>query len=96
MMILTGKSLMNGTTIQATNNTFHSINPNHQEVNQPPIFESTAQTVDDAVFLAQKAFPVYSEFALEKRAEFLEQIAKNLESHADQIIEIAMSESGLT
>ncbi len=95
MIQLTGHSLVNAQEVAGSSETFHSVNPATQEALNPPIFQSTSQTVDEAVEVAQKAFVAYCEQPLSQRADFLEKIARSLEAHADQIVQVAMSESGL-
>src|SRR5699024_9936676 len=51
--------------------------------------------VDEAVRLAQQAFASYRETTLEQRATFLETVAQEIVDLGDDLIERAMSETGL-
>lgn len=61
----------------------------------PDFHEAGAADVADAAALADRAFAVFSETALEARALFLEAIAEEIAAIGDALIERAMRESGL-
>ncbi|RYY47941.1 MAG: aldehyde dehydrogenase (NADP(+)) [Sphingomonadales bacterium] len=62
---------------------------------EPGFSVATSDDVEAACAAAAEAFPVYSALPREKRAEFLEAIAEEIEALGDALIERAMQESGL-
>ena len=62
---------------------------------EPSFSVATAEDVEAACTAAEAAFPVYANLPREKRAEFLEAIAAEIEALGDTLVERAMQESGL-
>ena len=62
---------------------------------EPSFSVATAEDVEAACAAAEAAFPVYANLPREKRAEFLEAIAAEIEALGDTLVERAMQESGL-
>jgi NADP-dependent aldehyde dehydrogenase len=58
-------------------------------------YRATDREADQAVRLASAAFPLYRDLDKSKRAEFLRQVATNLEKIKDEIVPRAMAESAL-
>jgi NADP-dependent aldehyde dehydrogenase len=74
---------------------FSAVDPSTGAEIEPRFAEAGAADVADACALAEAAFPSYSETDLETRAKFLETIAENILAIGDELIERAMTESGL-
>lgn len=74
---------------------FYSIDAATGETFGEAVPTSTVEDVSAACEAAEAAFPTYRALPLEKRAEFLETIAAEIESLGDDLIVAAMRESGL-
>lgn len=79
----------------ATDADFRAWNPATGAQIDPPFRSATRADVDAAATLANDAFAVYSRRSPAQRAAFLNQIAKQLESRVEQIIERAQLETAL-
>ena len=75
--------------------TIHSYNPKTHEALPQTYFAASENDVNNALKKAKEAFPVYSNLSLIKRADFLEQIANEIEDLGDELIRQAVLESGL-
>lgn len=62
---------------------------------EPRFSMATLEDVETATKAAEAAFPIYAALPRERRAEFLEAIAEEIEALGDELIERAMIESGL-
>lgn len=72
-----------------------AVNPATGEALPGAFNTATREEVDAACELAWSAARPYGQTSAEKRAEFLEQIAANIEALGDELIQRAMSETGL-
>lgn len=75
--------------------TFRAIDPATGAPLDPPFAISTEADVADACSLADAAFDSFRELTPEKRAQFLETVADNIEAIGEKLVARAMSESGL-
>ncbi len=62
---------------------------------EPSFSMATREDVEAATAAADAAFPIYSNLPREKRAEFLEAIAEEIDALGETLTERAMQESGL-
>ena len=74
---------------------FHGMDPAKNEKLQPPFFEATAQQIDEAMRLAERAFEVYRKSSPQRIAAFLEQIADEISELGDELILKASEETAL-
>ncbi len=79
----------------AGNQLFRGTNPATGEELAPDFHGATAEEVDRACALAGEAFSVYRNTPVEKRAAFLREIAAEIESLGDELLDRFVSESGL-
>lgn len=94
-MTLTGKMLIGQTAISGSQNAIRAIDPATHQPLDPAYPGGTAEQVQQACALAWAAFDRFSDTRLETRANFLETIATQIEALGDELIERAVSESGL-
>ena len=95
MLNITGNHLI-GNQKSATNTaTFTAINPKEGTPLPTLFYEATEREVNQAVQLAEKAFPIYSQKSPEEIATFLEQIAEEILNLGDALIHRAMEETAL-
>lgn len=95
MPAITGNHLIGNQKSATTNSTFTAINPK-TGMPLPVIFhEATEPEVNQAVQVAEKAFPIYSQKSPAEIATFLEQIAEEILNLGDTLIERAMAETAL-
>lgn len=94
-MNLSGKQIIGNHWSQKGNRSFFGIQASTGEEISQPFFEATVEEVDDALTLAQLAFPVYRKLSEEKRAEFLMNISTEILAIDDDLIQMACLESGL-
>ncbi|QNQ09742.1 aldehyde dehydrogenase (NADP(+)) [Sphingomonas alpina] len=93
-MDITGAILI-GSGERTASETFDGVDPATGATLAPPISQAGLDDVAAACTLAEAAFPVFSELALEQRAAFLETIADRIAAIGDDLIVRAMAESGL-
>lgn len=92
--MISGENIIAGNFSVSGTNCFQTKNPVINTSNPTIFVDSTTEELDEAVSEATKAFASYSKTDCEKRSSFLEEIAKSIEDHAAQIIEIYCQESG--
>lgn len=92
---LTGLSFIGFQRGQNTGTTFQAENPSTGETLEPPYQSSTEEEVASACRLAEGAFNTYRQFPHTKRAEFLEEIATNIEKLGTALTSRFVVESGL-
>jgi 2,5-dioxopentanoate dehydrogenase len=94
-MNITGESLIGASSIKGGGADFFAFNP-ATGIDLEPAFHTAGKAeIDCACELARIAFDPYRATDPEARARFLESIAHNILELGDQLIERAMSESGL-
>ncbi|HDZ04186.1 hypothetical protein LCGC14_0068110 [marine sediment metagenome] len=75
--------------------TFKTFNPKENKNTEWTFYEATSNEIDEAVELATDAFKVYKHFSGTRKAEFLEEIATEIEALGDELIDTYCKESGL-
>ena len=90
-----GKSLIGFREGTPGSKTFRASNPATGEWLEPDFHEATPEQIDLAARLAHEGFSVYAQTSGEKRAEFLNAIAANIEAITEQIVERANLETAL-
>jgi len=94
-MKLSGRSIIGFHSSAATKQTFHATNPKSGEPLEPSFTTAAPDEVDSAVTLAHHAFATYSRVSGRDKAAFLRQIAANIESIAEELIDRAEQETAL-
>ncbi|MEM6320602.1 MAG: aldehyde dehydrogenase (NADP(+)) [Bacteroidota bacterium] len=95
MPTISGQQLIGHRATNSPTTTFSAINP-ESGMPLPVLFhEATALEVDQAVQLAETAFPIYSQKSPEEIAQFLEQIANEILALGDTLIQRATAETAL-
>ncbi len=95
MPAITGNHLIGNQKLATSSATFTAINPKTGTPLPAMFYEATEKEVDQAVQLAEKAFPIYSQKSPEEIATFLEQIAEEILNLGDTLVERAMAETAL-
>lgn len=94
-MTLTGEHLIGKKITHTETDTFHGYNPETGRPLPTGFFEATPQEVEEAVSLAQEAYPSYRKISRIDRAAFLDCIAEEIMNLGDALIERAHQETGL-
>jgi NADP-dependent aldehyde dehydrogenase len=94
-MNIEGKMIIGQKYVQGSKKEFHGINPITGESLEPAYWGGGEEEVRRACLLAEQAFDAYRETSPQVRGDFLEQIARNLASNSNLIIERAGLETGL-
>ncbi|MCB1204453.1 MAG: aldehyde dehydrogenase (NADP(+)) [Verrucomicrobiae bacterium] len=92
-MTLTGHQLLGSRESAASSDTFVARNLAAGEDLSPAFHEATEAEIDEAVKLANDAFPVFRGLCPEARAEFLEAIAEEVLALGDDLLERASAET---
>jgi len=95
-MKLSGRSLIGFDSGTATHEVFYGMNPKSGERLEPGFFAGSSEEVDRAVMLAHQAFASYDKVPARDRGAFLRQIAANIESIAEELVERAEEETALS
>ena len=77
-------------------NTFQTFNPKENKLNETLFIEATDAEVNEAIELAEKAFPIYSQKPVAARISFLNRIITLLLENEKALIQQYVSETGLT
>ena len=94
-MTLTGNMLIGQQAITGSREAIRAINPATGTALDPAYPGGTGEHVEQACALAWEAFDSFRETPLATRATFLEAIAEEIEALGDELIDRAVSESGL-
>ena len=94
-MTITGKNHIGSSLTGDTDDTFYAINPSTGQQLDGKFYSANDSDIDNAVNLATQAFEIYKGIDKDKKADFLEKIADEIEALGDALIERAMLESGL-
>lgn len=94
-MELTGRSIIGGVYLKGTGEPFHAWNPVTGERLEPAFIPATREELDAAAQLADQAFAIYSRVSGRDKADFLRQVAAELEWGSDWIIDRAQKETAL-
>ena len=93
--MIKGKNLINNNWSAIGNSTFHTFNPETNTENQWKFTEPTEQEINLANEAAEEAFRTYRKLSEGERADFLDEIARQMEGMRELIIETYQKESGL-
>ena len=94
-MTLTGNMLIGQQAITGNREAIRAINPATGTMLEPAYPGGSGKHVEQACALAWEAFDRFRETPLQTRATFLESIADEIEAIGDELIDRAVSESGL-
>lgn len=94
-MQIAGEMLIGQAAIKGSAGQMKATDPARNTEIEPAFGMATPADLQRACELAAQAFDSYRETTLEKRAQFLEQVAQNILDIGPQLIERAMQESGL-
>src|SRR4051812_42527601 len=94
-MGLTGELFIATQRVTGANGTFRAVSPATGQEIEPAFTLATVADVEAATAAAEAAFPIYSALPREKRAEFLEAAADEIDALGDELTERAMAETGL-
>lgn len=92
---MTGKSIVGCEYSAKGNRLFHTFDPVKNEVNNTVFIEASTDEVDLAAELAEKAFLELQNISVTHRADFLAEIANEIEALGDVLLNCYISESGL-
>jgi alpha-ketoglutaric semialdehyde dehydrogenase len=95
-MNLTGNLFIGATEVAATAGTMKALNPQTNQLIDPPFAFGGQAEVDRAAALADAAFDSYNATTLTQRAAFLEKIADNLEAVTQELAQRTSLETGLS
>ncbi len=93
--MITGKNYIGNQLKASGSNTFKTINPKLNIQNEWESTEATSEEIAEATELAWQAFKAYRNVSDEKRAEFLNAIADEIEALGEELISVYCTESGL-
>ena len=93
--MLKGKSLIGFSRGAETDKTFTAFNPKTGEAAKPDFYSATLQELNRAAKLAEEARIPYGKVSGKEKADFLRQIADNIESLGDTLVHRATLETGL-
>jgi len=94
-MGLTGELFIASKRVTGANGSFKAVSPATGGEIEPSFTLATVDDVEAAAAAAEAAFPIYSNLPREKRAEFLEAAADEIDALGDALTERAMAETGL-
>ena len=95
MAINNGKQFINGQRVATHAPAIESINATDYQLTGYVYSQATLEEVDAAAKAAEAAFAVYSQTTQDQRAEFLEEIAVEIEALGPKLQEVASLETGL-
>eukprot|EP01093_Parvamoeba_rugata_P014415 TRINITY_DN4668_c0_g1_i2.p2 TRINITY_DN4668_c0_g1~~TRINITY_DN4668_c0_g1_i2.p2 ORF type:complete len:216 (+),score=50.74 TRINITY_DN4668_c0_g1_i2:295-942(+) len=93
--MISGTNSIGNTSSKKGKVTFKTFNPKENKNTEWTFYEATSNEIDDAVELATNAFKVYKHISGLRKAEFLEEIATEIEALGDELIITYCKESGL-
>lgn len=92
---LTGQMRIAGNPVRGSGKPIRAFDPTTAQDLDPRYRHGDESHVDAACRAAAEAFPIYRATTSEQRAQFLEQIATNLEAIRDDLVDRATAETGL-
>lgn len=95
MTQLSGTSFIGSSRSQSSDPFTRAVNPASDIELEPQFYAASAEEVEQALRLADEAFPVYSSMPGKVRAEFLRKIADQMDGVVDAIAERGVQETGL-
>ena len=94
-MNMNTRNLIGFSESEGTEKTLQGVNPVDNTVLDDKFFIASAADVNEALTRADLAFASFKQSSAEKRAQFLEQIADNMEALGDVLVSCASLETGL-
>lgn len=94
-MAITGSQLIGSKQSALGTGTFQAINPVNDEKLDIVFREATSAELEEAVQLAEQAFPIYASTSAEARADFLDTIADEILGLGDELLERCHLETAL-
>jgi len=94
-MQLTGQNYIAGTTSADGNETFTGVNPRTKADGDVQFYNATQGEINQAVEAAVEAFKEVRTYSAEKLADFLDEVANQIEALGDELLETADMETGL-
>jgi 2,5-dioxopentanoate dehydrogenase len=95
MMDLTATQIIGYRNATGKGAVFNAFNPATGSSLPPEFREATTEQINEAVTLADQAFPAYRKTNASQRSLFLEAIASNIEALGDELLQTTHSETGL-
>lgn len=93
--MITGKNYIGNKLSSKGTETFKAFNPSTLQEIENEFYTATTEELNEAVKLADEAFPVYSRLPQKRRAEFLNAIAEEILNLGDELLERASQETAL-
>lgn len=93
--MITGQNLIGFERSASGDKIFRTFNPKLNIENSNEFHEASVEEINKAVGLAWKAFQSYQNFSGERKAEFLNAIADEIEALGQELIKVYCEESGL-
>ncbi len=93
--MITGKNYIGSEKSSQGSKIFKTFNPISNEENGQSFYEASTEEINKAVDLAWEAFLSYQDFSGERKSEFLNAIADEIELLGDDLINTYCAESGL-
>ncbi|WP_339841846.1 aldehyde dehydrogenase (NADP(+)) [uncultured Maribacter sp.] len=93
--MISGKNTIGNKLSNQGDVTYKTFNPKTNKETEWTFFEATKFEINEAVELATKAYKVYKDVSGDKKAQFLETIALEIEALGDELIDTYCKESGL-
>lgn len=94
-MDLNGQQYLGRTPSRAGARAFRALDPTDAKELEPEFVDATEAEIDQALRLADRAFPTFAEVDRATRAAFLDQVAQNLLDLGDALVERAHAETAL-
>ncbi len=95
MKDLSTSQLIGYRTTQGNGTVFQAFNPATGNAVSPDFREATVEEINEAVSLADQAFPAYRKTSSSQRSLFLENIAANIEALGDELLQTIHTETAL-
>ncbi len=93
--MITGKNYIGIEKSAKGANIFKTFDPVNNTENETQFFEASTEEINKAVALAWKAFRCYQDYSGERKSEFLNAIADEIEALGDELLNTYCLESGL-
>ncbi len=94
-MMMTGDALIGGRGVRGNAGSFQAVDPAQRAPIEPSFYTVDAAQIDNACRLAEQAFDTFRSTGNAERATFLDTIGAQILALGDDLIERAMTESGL-
>ncbi|MGV6845391.1 MAG: aldehyde dehydrogenase (NADP(+)) [Lutibacter sp.] len=93
--MVTGKNYIGNVLSSIGKKTFQTFNPETNSLNKTIFTEASIEELNTAVQLATEAFKVYQNISGKKKAQFLNEIANQIEALGDSLLQTYCAETGL-